>query len=252
MSPSASSDGSSRAPPAAAAPRCCASSKRRETEQRDEWQREQPGGCGYGRDHHVGSAETTTQRASLRATKTSNSRTSIADCASWTSTVTITRCTDDDPAEVRFQPDDQQLLGAGAAWLVTEATTVEAAFLDAALSPVEALVAVDARSAHYAWLLHEPMIYTLIETTVADAAYRRGEIALASGDVVKARWAAEKGLAIVGGQEVMYRMKMKAASDASDLDGVNANYRGAQRVAEPYGYDDEVQPETQELYEGLT
>ncbi len=50
----------------------------------------------------------------------------------------------------------------------------------------------------------------------------------------------------------MYRMKMKAASDAGDLDGVNAAYREAQRAAESYGYDDEVQPETQELYEELT
>lgn len=128
----------------------------------------------------------------------------------------------------------------------------EAAFLDAALSLVGGHVAVDARPAHYAWLLREPTIYTLIETTIVDAAHRRGELALASGDVAKARWAAEKGLAIVDGQEAMYRMKMKAASDAGDLDGVNAAYREAQRAAESYGYDDEVQPETQELYEELT
>ena len=127
----------------------------------------------------------------------------------------------------------------------------EAAFLDAALSLVEGHVAVDARPAHYAWLLREPTIYTLIETTIVDAAHRRGELALASGDVAKARRAAEKGLAIVDGQEAMYRLKMKAASDAGDLDGVNAAYREAQRAAESYGYDDEVQPETQELYEAL-
>jgi len=104
---------------------------------------------------------------------------------------------------------------------------------------------------HVAWLLREPTIYTLIETTIVDAAHRRGELALGCGDVAKAKWAAEKGLAIVDGQEAMYRMKMKAASDAGDLDGVNAAYREAQRAAESYGYDDEVQPETQELYEEL-
>ncbi len=127
----------------------------------------------------------------------------------------------------------------------------EAAFLDAALSLVEGHVAVDARPGHYAWLLREPTIYTLIETTIVDAAHRRGELALASGDVAKARWAAEKGLAIVDGQEAMYRMNMTAETDAGPLEGVNAAYREAQRVAESYGYDDEVQPETQELFESL-
>ena len=127
----------------------------------------------------------------------------------------------------------------------------EAAFLDAALCLVEGHVAVDARPDHYAWLLREPTIYTLIETTIVDAAYRRGELALATGEVDKAQWAAEKGLAIVDGQEAMYRMKMQAAADAGDVDAINAAYREAQRAAESYGYDDEVQPETQELFEHL-
>lgn len=128
----------------------------------------------------------------------------------------------------------------------------EAAFLDAALSLVEGHVAVDARPDHYAWLLREPTIYTLIETTIVDAAHRRGELALAAGDVEKAKWAAEKGLAIVDGQEAMYRMKMQAAADAGDVDAINAAYREAQRAAESYGYDDDVQPETQQLFDQLT
>ncbi|MCP5068397.1 MAG: hypothetical protein GY946_17695, partial [bacterium] len=37
-----------------------------------------------------------------------------------------------------------------------------------------------------------------------------------------------------------------------DLDGVNAAYRQAQRAAESYGFDEEVQPETQALFEKLT
>ena len=45
----------------------------------------------------------------------------------------------------------------------------------------------------------------------------------------------------------MYRMKMEAASEAGDLDAVKAAYRQAQRVAESYGFDEEVQPETQAL-----
>ncbi|MBT8208060.1 MAG: bacterial transcriptional activator domain-containing protein [Acidimicrobiia bacterium] len=127
----------------------------------------------------------------------------------------------------------------------------EAAFLDAALSLVEGHVAVDARPDHYAWLLREPTIYTLIETTIVDAAHRRGELALTAGEVDKAKWAAEKGLAIVDGQEAMYCMKMQAAADAGDVDAINAAYREAQRAAESYGYDDDVQPETQELFESL-
>ena len=118
--------------------------------------------------------------------------------------------------------------------LVTEAKSAEgadeAAYLDAALSLVEGHVAVDARPDHYAWLLREPTIYTLIETTIVDAAHRRGELALAAGNVDKAKWAAEKGLAIVDGQEAMYRMKMQAAADAGDVDAINAAYREAQRV----------------------
>ena len=74
---------------------------------------------------------------------------------------------------------------------------------------------------------------------------------MATGEVDKAQWAAEKGLAIVDGQEAMYRMKMQAAADAGDVDAINAAYREAQRAAESYGYDDEVQPETQELFEHL-
>ena len=46
-------------------------------------------------------------------------------------------------------------------------------------------------------------------------------------------------------------MKMQAAADAGDVDAINAAYREAQRAAESYGYDDDVQPETQELFEHL-
>ena len=128
----------------------------------------------------------------------------------------------------------------------------EAAYLDAACELIDGHVAADASPANYSWLLREPTIYTLIETTLVDAAHRRGELALASGDPRRADWAAQKGLAIVEGQEAMYRMRMEAASEAGDIDGVNSAYRQAQRAAESYGYDEEVQPETQALFEKLT
>ena len=44
---------------------------------------------------------------------------------------------------------------------------------------------------------------------------------------------------------------MKAAAEAGDTDGINAAFREAQRAAESYGFDEEVQPETQALYENL-
>ena len=132
-----------------------------------------------------------------------------------------------------------------------QAPVEEAAYLDAACELIDGHVAVDAHPEHYAWLLGEPSIYSLIETTLVDAAHRRGELALAVGDVERANWAAERGLDIVEGQEAMYRMKMEAAAKAGDAEGIKAAYRQAQRAAESYGYDDEVQPETQALYEKL-
>ena len=46
-------------------------------------------------------------------------------------------------------------------------------------------------------------------------------------------------------------MRMRAAAEAGDTDGINAAFREAQRAAEFYGFDEEVQPETQSLYESL-
>ena len=128
----------------------------------------------------------------------------------------------------------------------------EAAYLDAACELIDGHVAADAKTDLYGWLLNDPTTYTLIETTLVDAAHRRGQIALAMGDIERATWAAQKGLEIVEGQEAMYRMKMEAASEAGDIDGVNSAYRQARRAAESYGYDEEVQPETQALFEKLT
>ena len=81
--------------------------------------------------------------------------------------------------------------------------TDEAAYLDAACELIDGHVAADASPANYGWLLREPTIYTLIETTLVDAAHRRGELALAAGDSERTDWAARKGLAIVEGQEAM-------------------------------------------------
>lgn len=134
-----------------------------------------------------------------------------------------------------------------------EASTVdEIAYLQAACDLIDGHVAADAAPSAYAWLLGEPTIYTLIETTLVDAAHRCGELALARGDSHFARWAAQKGLTIVEGQESLYRMRMRAAHEAGDRDGIVQAFQEAQRAAESYGYAEEVQPETQALFDQLT
>jgi len=45
---------------------------------------------------------------------------------------------------------------------------------------------------------------------------------------------------------------MQAAHEAGDRDGIVQAFQEAQRAAESYGYAEEVQPETQELFEQLT
>lgn len=128
----------------------------------------------------------------------------------------------------------------------------ELAYLRAACELIDGHIAADASPSAYAWLLKEPTIYTLIETTLVDAAYRCGVLALEAGDRDLARWAATKGTNIVEGQEALYRLRMQAAHADGDRDGIVQAYREAQRAAESYGYAEEVQPETQELYEQLT
>ena len=105
---------------------------------------------------------------------------------------------------------------ANASTMLNQSKTAHQAEIDAACELIDGHVAVDAHLEHYAWLLREPSIYSLIETTLVDAAHRRGELALAVGDVERANWAAQKGLDIVEGQEAMYRMMMEAAAKAGD------------------------------------
>lgn len=127
----------------------------------------------------------------------------------------------------------------------------EAALLDAVCELIDGHIAADASPTHYSWLLRDPGTYTQMETALVDAAHRRAELALEAGDVPRANWAARKGLTVVEGQESLHRVRMKAAAEAGDTDGINAAYREAQRAAESYGFDEEVQPETQALYENL-
>jgi hypothetical protein len=127
----------------------------------------------------------------------------------------------------------------------------EAALLDAVCELIDGHIAADASPVNYSWLLRDPGTYTQMETALVDAAHRRAELALEAGDIPRAKWAARKGLTVVEGQESLYRMQMRVAAEAGDPDGINAAFREAQRAAESYGFDEEVQPETQALYESL-
>ena len=128
----------------------------------------------------------------------------------------------------------------------------EAEYLDAVCELIGGQIGADASPAIYSWLLRDPGTYNEMETTLVDAAHRRGELALAAGDDIRANWAARKGLAVVEGQESLYRMQMRAAAEAGDTEGVKTAYRQARLAAESYGCDEEVQPETQALFESLT
>lgn len=128
----------------------------------------------------------------------------------------------------------------------------EGELLDAVCELIDGHIVADAVPRHYAWLLRDPSTYTQMETSLVDAAHRRAELALEIGDVSRAKWAARKGLSIVDGQESLHRVQMRAAAEAGDTDGVKAAFREAMRAVESYGFDEEVQPETQALYESLT
>ena len=128
----------------------------------------------------------------------------------------------------------------------------EAALLDAACELIDGHIAADAAPIHYAWLLQDPGTYTQMETALVDAAHRRAELALEAGNIPRAEWAARKGLSVVEGQESLHRVRMRAAAEAGDTDGINAAFREAMRAAESYAFDEEVQPETLALYENLT
>lgn len=128
----------------------------------------------------------------------------------------------------------------------------ETQLLDAVCELIDGHVGADVSTDTYSWLLRDPTTYSRIETTLTDAAHRRAELALEAGDIERAEWAARKGLEVVEGQEALYRIRMQAAAEAGDTDGINAAYRQAQRAAESYGCDEEVQPETQALYDSLT
>jgi hypothetical protein len=143
----------------------------------------------------------------------------------------------------------QRLLGhAGAATKAAD----EIAYLRAALDLVQGRPGEDAPPGNYAWLRDDYEVYSQIETPLIDAASRLGVLALDAGDPDLAHWAAGRGLALVPGQEALYRIQMRAAHQSGDLQGVETAYRNAVRAVEAFSGWDDPQLETQQLYAELS
>lgn len=102
----------------------------------------------------------------------------------------------------------------------------------------------------YTWAWSEQLV-SAIEVAVCDAAMHLGEIALGRDDAATAAWAATKGLLVCPGHEGLYQVRMRAASAADDLDGLDQAYREAERAARADDPLDDVQPQTRQLYDQL-
>ena len=125
----------------------------------------------------------------------------------------------------------------------------EMALLRAALELIDGPIASDVDQKNWLWLRDDPTVYSRVETAIVDAAHRLGYLGCEQGLPDLARWAADKGLAVVPEQEALYRIQMSAASLAGDESTIVSVFRQAKRSAQPHG--DGVQPETELLYRRL-
>ena len=122
------------------------------------------------------------------------------------------------------------------------------ALLGRALGLVRGAPFADAPRGCYGWAWDEQLV-SVIEVAVADAAERLAELALGAGDHATACWAAGRGLLVVPSRESLYRLRMRAASEAGDPDGVEQAYTEVCRAARVL--DAEPQDETTALYQRL-
>jgi DNA-binding SARP family transcriptional activator len=139
--------------------------------------------------------------------------------------------------------------------LVEDARTAPTAeaieLLRQALSKVRGRPFEDAPPAYFAWASDSPLVSD-IEVAVAEAAEELGARALEAGMPDIAEWAARQGLLMVPVREDLHRVRLQAAFDAGDPDGIEAAYTEATRAirvhidaAEP------LQDETERLYQRL-
>jgi hypothetical protein len=91
-----------------------------------------------------------------------------------------------------------------------------------------------------------------IETAVAAAAEDLGERALQAGKPELAAWAARQGLRVVPVREDLHRVRMQAAFDAGDPDGIDQAHTEAARAIRVHIDEAEpLQDETERLYQRL-
>lgn len=104
----------------------------------------------------------------------------------------------------------------------------------------------------YGWLDDVRQVRSVIEVRIVDAADELADMALTAGNAELAAFAADQGLRVVPDQEGLYRRKMAAADLAGNPDAIDAAFRHATRAAQTLDPLDDVQPETQALYDRLT
>lgn len=102
----------------------------------------------------------------------------------------------------------------------------------------------------FGWAEAEQLI-SYMEVAIAEAAEDLAERARAAGDPAIATWAANQGLRALPAREALYRVKMQAAFDAGDPDGIEQAYIEARRAALAIDPLEELQIETENLYTRL-
>lgn len=102
----------------------------------------------------------------------------------------------------------------------------------------------------FGWAEAEQVV-SHMEVAIAEAAEDLAERAREVADHRLAAWAADQGLRALPAREALYRVKMQAAFDANDPDGIDQAYTEARRAAAFIDPLDGVQEETDRLYRHL-
>lgn len=120
-----------------------------------------------------------------------------------------------------------------------------------ALSLVRGRPFQDAPAGPFAWADDSPLVSD-IEVEIVRAAEELGQRALEANDPELAAWAARQGLLVVPVREHLSRVRMQAAFDAGDADGVDQAYTDAARAVRQFiDPSEQVQDGTERLYQRL-
>lgn len=138
---------------------------------------------------------------------------------------------------------------ATAAWVAVPPRALS--LLVTALALVKGRPFENTTSGSYQWAFDEQVV-SAIEVAVVDAASRVADLALDNNDPALAIWATRQGHLVVPDHEGLYRTRMRAHATTGDLDAIHQTFREALRAARAHDPLDDVQPETQHLYQELT